>query len=37
MREFRFRSTHLRSLAAKDYEDLVTEYIAKLNISGGEA
>ena len=25
-----------RSLAAKDYEDLVTEYIAELNISGGE-
>ena len=23
-------------IAAKDYEDLVTEYIAELNISGGE-
>ena len=25
-----------RSLAAKDYEDLVAEYIAEVNISGGE-
>ena len=25
-----------RSLAAKDYEDLVDEYIAELNASGGE-